>query len=160
MHQPARYTHGGLIFEPRLKSNRIRRTAFPSTLTPVLQERRRRQLEWRLAAGPAWHDLGLVFTRRDGWPIRHDTTLNHLRAALNRAGLPPMRFHDLRHSAASLLIALGTPPKEVSQILGPSTIGITMDLYCHMFPGAEKPAADRVDAALFQRQQDNQKDTR
>lgn len=158
--QTAWYAAGGPVFEERPKSHKMRRVSFPSPMTAILREHRRRQVEQRMAAGPLWHDHGLVFTSRDGRPIRHDTTINRLRAALARAGLPPIRFHDLRHSTASMLIALGTPLKEVSEILGHSTITITANLYGHMLPGAEQRAADRMEAALFPSSKDGGKNAR
>lgn len=60
-----------------------------------------------------------------------------------------MRFHDLRHSAATLLLALGVPLKEVSEILGHSSINITADLYGHVLPDAQKNAALKVETRLF-----------
>jgi integrase len=67
---------------------------------------------------------------------------------LARAGLPRMRFHDLRHTAATLLLGRGINPKIVSEMLGHSRIAITLHLYSHVTPHMQQQAADAMDAAL------------
>ncbi len=67
---------------------------------------------------------------------------------LERAGLPRVRFHDLRHSCASLLLAEGVHPKVVQEMLGHSTISVTMDTYSHTLPSMGAEAAERLDALL------------
>ena len=67
---------------------------------------------------------------------------------LARAGLRPQRFHDLRHGAASLLLAQGVAPRGVMEILGHSQIGITLNLYSHVMPDSLRDAADKMDAVL------------
>jgi integrase len=104
----------------------------------------------RLALGEAWLDRGLVFCNERGDYLND----SHLRRRsflplLERAGLPrTFRFHDLRHSAASLLLGMGTHPKIVSEMLGHSTISITLDLYSHVTPTMGREAAVAIDAAL------------
>jgi integrase len=63
---------------------------------------------------------------------------------LKRAGLPDVRFHDLRHSAATLLLSKGAHPKVVQEILGHSEIGMTMDIYSHVLPTMQREAMDRL----------------
>ncbi len=67
---------------------------------------------------------------------------------LGRAGLPRIRFHDLRHTAATLLLGQGVHPKIVSEMLGHSQIAITLDLYSHVTPTMQRQAADELEAAL------------
>jgi integrase len=67
---------------------------------------------------------------------------------LVRAGLPRIRFHDLRHTCATLLLGRGVHPKVVSEMLGHSTVGITMDTYSHVLPTMQRDAAAAIDAAL------------
>ena len=68
---------------------------------------------------------------------------------LTRAGLPDIRFHDLRHSAATLLLSLGVHPKVVQEVLGHTQISITMDVYSHVLPGMQQDAMRQLDAALL-----------
>ena len=70
------------------------------------------------------------------------------RAVLRRAELPPLRFHELRHTAATLLLGVGIHPKIVSGMLGHSTITITLDLYSYLAPTMQQQAADAVDSLL------------
>jgi integrase len=71
-----------------------------------------------------------------------------LQRRLAAVGLPRMRFHDLRHGAASLLLAQGVAPRVVMEILGHSTIALTMNTYSHVIPELQRDAADRMDALL------------
>ena len=74
--------------------------------------------------------------------------LDQLKALLKKAGLPDIRFHDLRHSAATLLLSVGVHPKVVQEILGHSQISITMDVYSHVLPGMQQDAMSRLNDAL------------
>jgi integrase len=75
-----------------------------------------------------------VFTRGDGEPIRGSRLLDlEFRPVLKRAGLPPIRFHDLRHTAATLLLLANVPAKVVSELLGHSNVGITLNRYSHVY---------------------------
>lgn len=100
----------------------------------------------------AWEDNELIFPAGDGRPVRRERALWILRSILKTSGLPgKIRTHDLRHTAASLMLALGTPLKDVQEMMGHSTGQITIDLYGHMLPGAQRAAAQRMDNALFER---------
>lgn len=68
---------------------------------------------------------------------------------LERAGLPRVRFHDLRHSAATLLLSLGTHPKVVQELLGHSQIGVTMDIYSHSLPNMQQEAMAEMNRLLM-----------
>ena len=70
------------------------------------------------------------------------------RDALKRAGLPPQRFHDLRHACASLLLAQGVQPRLIMETLGHSQIGITMNLYSHVEPALQRSAAEQMNSLL------------
>jgi integrase len=102
---------------------------FDEQTTGVLEAWRERQLFERLEWGAAWQDSGRVFTREDGSPLRPGHVSVHFGGLVHQAGLPPIRFHDLRHGAATMLIAAGQPVKVVSAILGHSTSAFTMDVY-------------------------------
>jgi hypothetical protein len=101
-----------------------------------------------LALGHRLSDDDLVFCDPSGEPLwgRHVTTLQ-LKALLRRAGLPPIRFHDLRHTFATLQLAAGSNPKIVSEVLG-HKIAITLDRYSHALPTMQAEAMGRLDAVL------------
>jgi integrase len=117
-----------IISEPKTTSSR-RILPLPDTLAASLRERRKQQLEERMAAGNKWTDSGLVFTSRLGESIDPRTVKRHLDRILTAAKLRHCRVHDLRHFCASLLLAQGVPLKVVSEILGHTQISITADLY-------------------------------
>jgi integrase len=114
----------------------------------VLREHRRRQAEERLRAGTAWDDTGLVFTRADGSLVKPDWLTRTFAARAEDAGLPKIRFHDLRHSWATIALANNVHPKVVQERLGHSSINVTLDTYSHIVPGMDRDAAERV-AGLF-----------
>lgn len=102
----------------------------------------------RLAA-LTYQGNGLVFARSDGAVIRPQTFSQAFRALIARAGVPIVRLDDLRHTHATLLLKAGVHPKIISQRLGHSNIGITLDLYAHVTPGMDREAAQKFDA-LFE----------
>jgi integrase len=85
-----------------------------------------------------------VFCREDGSPLRPDSLSLHFRAAMPNCSAPTIRFHDLRHTYASLALAAGVQPKVVSDRLGHSTVSLTMNTYSHAIPGVQEDAAARV----------------
>jgi integrase len=87
---------------------------------------------------------GLVFVREDGLPLVPDDVTGSFERHAKAAGLPRIRLHDLRHGAASLMLASGTPAKVVQEQLGHSSITVTMDLYSHLMPGMKKEASERL----------------
>jgi len=97
-----------------------------------------------------------LFTAPRGGPLRHHNFYQRLFCpALPRAGLPEqIRFHDLRHTCAALLIAQGAHPKAIQAHLGHSSIQVTMDRYGHLFPDALEHLADRLDAVRTQARTD------
>ncbi len=96
----------------------------------------------------AWPGDDLVFTLEDGSGLRPDYLSRTFRARAARAGLPVIRFHDLRHTHATLLLAAGVPVKVVSERLGHSTVAFTMDVYQHVLPGQQREAVQALaDAA-------------
>lgn len=109
-----------------------------------------RQAAERLAAGPVWDvALDLVFSNRVGKPMDGIHLLRReFYPLLERAGLPRIRFHDLRHTAAALLLGRGVNPKIVSEMLGHASIAITLDIYSHVLPDMQQQAAREMDAAL------------
>lgn len=94
-------------------------------------------------------DHGMVFTSRTGTPVmRQDLITRSFKPLLKKAGLPDIRFHDLRHTCATLLLVKGVHAKLVQELLGHSTISITLDTYSHVLPGMGDAAAGAMDEAL------------
>jgi integrase len=112
------------------------------------------QLE-RLAAGPAWSEGELVFSDEIGQPIIGINVLrHHFLGILKQAGLPLIRFHDLRHRPATLLLLQGVHPKIVSELLGHASITSTLDLYSHVLPDMQKDATMAMNRLLQPRDDD------
>ncbi len=129
-----------------------RRTLFlPPVVVSALRAHRGRQTLERLAAGPARADLDLVFPSRRGTLADGPNITHRFRRLLMRAGLPPMRFHDLRHACASLLLVQGVHPRVVMETLGHSQISLTMNTYSHVLPALQREAAERMEAILTHR---------
>lgn len=143
-------TAAGLaLMEPKTARSR-RQIEIEPRVVAALRRHRAAQLQERLAAGPAWVDGELVFSTRTGGPIDGRELLRAwFRPLLARARLPRIRFHDLRHSYASIALARGLHPKVVQEAMGHSTIAVTMDLYSHVVPSLQREAAKEMGAALF-----------
>jgi len=136
-----------VFLEP--KSERSRRTiALPAVIVDALKTHRKEQLEERLVAGGEWRDSGLVFTNTRGGALDEWKLGDQLHAMLEAAKLPRVRFHDLRHSCASFLLAQGVGPRAIMEILGHSQISLTLDTYSHLMPGGHEEAADKMDQLL------------
>jgi hypothetical protein len=110
---------------------------------------RARQAHDRLALGPAWQDNDLVFPDPIGGPMEGRFVLRHyFRPLLKKAAVPPIRFHDLRYTTATLMLSQGVHPKVVSEMLGHTTIGITLDINSHVLPEMQREAANTLDQLL------------
>jgi integrase len=140
---------GKKLTEP--KSERSRRTLpLPEFSVKALRSHRGRQRQARLVAGSRWRETGHVFTTSIGTPMDTSRVSKRFRKALKRAGLPHKRFHDLRHTAASLLLAQGVQPRVVMETLGHSQISVTMNTYTHVMPVLLRDAAEKMDAIFAQ----------
>lgn len=147
VHRSLQRINGKLQFVP-VKTDKSRRTvSLPEETVTALRTHRIRQLEERMAA-PDWDEQGLVFCTRTGRPLEKSGVTKRFPALLEKAGLPQMRFHDLRHSCASLLLAQGVPLKVVQEVLGHSSIMITGDIYAHLMPDAKREAATMMGQIL------------
>jgi integrase len=138
----------GMVFvEP--KSSRGRRTvSFPRETLDVLAEHRRDLDRERRQAGKSWHESDLVFPSPLGRP-RDMTYLSFtFHRGLQRARLPRMRIHDLRHTAATHLLNRHVHPKVVQELLGHSTIAITLDTYSHVMPALAKEASAHMSSLV------------
>ena len=143
-------SHGGKLTFGEPKTHRSQRAITLGAATVAgLRSHRIRQAEERLAAGPAWQDYGLVFTTRVGTPVEASNLVNReFKPLLREAGLPTIRFHDLRHSCATYLLSRNKHIKKVQELLGHSQSGITMDTYSHLLPGMQDELAEEMDRLL------------
>ena len=123
----------------------------PDVAIAALKRHRVRQAEERLKAGPLWAEQGLVFTTLVGGPLGARNVIRAFHALLDRAGLRHQRIHDLRHGCASLLAASGADLRQAMEILGHSGIGITANLYTHIYESVKREAMQRVDVLLSAR---------
>ena len=115
----------------------------------ALKQHRLRQLEAKLKAGSLWQEHDYVFCTSVGTHLNPSKDiLDQLKLLLKKAGLPDIRFHDLRHSTATLLLSVGVHPKVVQEILGHSQISMTLDVYSHVFPSMQQEAIGKLDRVL------------
>jgi integrase len=115
----------------------------------ALRSHLKRQLEEIDVAGSLWRENGLIFASEAGHPLDRRYVTNHrFKPLLTRAGLPQIRFHDLRHTCATLLLGRNVNPKIVSEMLGHARIAITLDTYSHVLPNMHNEAAKAIEDAL------------
>ena len=135
---------------------RPRRTGHPGNLSPSCggdySEGKARASPWLPISSDLaglWKEGGLVFTTRVGTPVgRQELVTRSFKPLLRKAGLPDIRFHDLRHTCATLLLSKGVHAKFVQELLGHATISITMDTYSHVLPGMGDATAGAMDETL------------
>ena len=135
------------------KTPKSRRTIpLPEPVAKALKEHRSRQLEERLKVGPAWEGEAwedLVFPDELGRPLSAFHVIRRFRSLLELAGLPRMRYHDLRHGAASLMAAQGVPARVAMELLGHSQIATTMNVYAHVTAQDQREASAKVSEAIW-----------
>ena len=137
------------LMEPKSDSS-CRTITLPAVAVAALHHHRARQEEERSWAGTAWkgNPWGLVFTSTVGTPLFARNVHRQFKTLLQRADLPDLRIHDLRHSASAILIAQGVSPKVISYLLGHSSVSFTLQVYGHLMEETKREAADKMDAAL------------
>ncbi|MFF4831561.1 tyrosine-type recombinase/integrase [Streptomyces sp. NPDC001315] len=143
-----RTNSGGLTALPTKTQSSERRIALPTPCLRSLEQHRDRQRQERKAAGKDWPDSGYVFTRPNGAPIEGATLTRHFTALLHRARLRRIRFHDLRHSAATLLLEQGVELVVIKELLGHAHIGVTATVYAHVRLRLQRDAIDLLGSAL------------
>jgi integrase len=114
----------------------------------ALKQHHLRQVEAKVKAGPAWEEHDYVFCTLTGTHLRPNHVVDEFKKILRRAGLPAIRFHDLRHSTATLLLSLGVHAKVVQEMLGHTQISMTMDIYSHVLPSMQIDAVHRLNDLL------------
>jgi integrase len=140
---------GGLEFgRPKTKASR-RDIELRSEVVEALRLHRKHQLEERMRLGGVPEDRGLVFSSTIGTPIRRQNLHRRsFKPLLEEAGLPDIRFHDLRHTFASIALSKGANINAVSKMLGHSSVRITLDVYGHLMPGMQEAALNTLDGVF------------
>src|SRR3990172_2362492 len=118
----------------------------PQFVIEALKIHKIRQDELRKS--PTWQEKGLVFTTNVGTPISPRNLIRHFKKKIEEAGLPEIRFHDLRHTTASLLLEKNTHPLVVSSLLGHSSVNLTLNVYSHVLPTLQQDAVDKMNEIL------------
>lgn len=133
--------------EPKTKRGK-RSVALDRETVAALMAWKEMQDQERDSWGGAWESTGLVFTRENGALVNPDRLSSWFRAGSERARVPQIRLHDLRHTHASLALQAGIPAKVVSERLGHASVAFTLDVYSHVVPGLQEDAAQRIAALV------------
>jgi len=145
--------NGGIEIDDPKRFDSKRRLEISSEVAAILKEHRKHQAEERIAAASGvWRDEGFVFTTHSGGYLHPNTLYTaYFKPLRERAGVPPIHFHDLRHTYATLALLNGIPVKVVSEVLGHKDIATTLRTYAHVLPGMQAEAARMMDSVLFSR---------
>lgn len=146
-HSLGRVKGKGLVLGPT-KSGKPRTIALPAPLLTDLKAHRKAQAVERLAAVNEWHELDFLFPWPDGRPIDPREDRDHWKALLKKADVPDVRGHSARHTAATMLLAVGVPIEVVKEILGHSSITVTQ-IYQHRVNDLHLDAAQRMASAYW-----------
>jgi len=138
---------GLALLEPKSAAGR-RVVVLGQTMMTVLDEHYNKQDRLRAFAGERWQEHGMIFTSQTGTCLDHRNVYREFKEILRKAGLPDIRFHDLRHTAATLMLQEGIHPKIVQERLGHAQIYMTMDTYSHVLPAMQDKAAKKMDELI------------
>jgi integrase len=130
--------------DPKTRMSK-RKITLPDVVIKALKEHQLRQEQAKQLVSKRWQEHNIVFPNKFGGFHYTNRMLITFHALVAKAGLPRIRFHDLRHSAATILLIKGVHPKVVQELLGHSKISITMDIYSHVLPSMQKDAMDTMD---------------
>ena len=142
-------TKGGPKFSTPKTTKSRRSIKLTAGAVEALRRHHDRQFEESTRLAGLWQDYGLAFATTTGTPLNPShLTSRSFKPLLKRAGLPNIRFHDLRHTCATLLLSKGVHPKFVQELLGHATIAITLDTYSHVLPGMGDQTASAMESVL------------
>jgi integrase len=153
--QMANREHVYVEAEPKTAKSR-RSIAIAPFALEVLKQHYEQQLEAKMKAGTSWQWHDYVFCTSVGTHLGPNHVVEEFKKLLTQAGLPNIRFHDLRHSAASLLLTVGVHPKIVQEVLGHTQISMTMDIYSHVLPGMQQDAMGKLHDTLKRKDDDDE----
>jgi len=147
--QLQRLSGQGMVFsEPKSASGRRVIALGSATIEKLREHYKHQQLE-RLAAGERWIENDLIFPTIIGTPNEGSNLIRNFKSLLRASNLPIIRFHDLRHTAATLMLQQGIHPKVVQERLGHSQISLTLDTYSHVLPNMQEEAAEKIDELII-----------
>jgi integrase len=142
-------TKDGSVFTIPKTAKSRRTVRLTNGAVEALKRHSERQAQEMVKMDTLYEDQGLVFTSEVGTPLnRQNVTQRSFKPLLHHAGLPEIRFHDLRHTCATLLLGKGVHPKFVQELLGHATVAITLDTYSHVLPGMGDQTADAMNSML------------
>jgi len=128
------------------KNGKERTIVLAKQVIQILRQVRSRQMEWKLRCGEIWNnDMNLVFTNSIGQHLNDRTVYRQIKMAVARIGRPEVRFHDLRHTYATLALQNGDDIKTLSANLGHATTSFTMDVYGHVSQTMQEMSASRME---------------
>ncbi len=141
---------GKMMYMP-LKNGKERTITLTTSALNVLKEAKRRQSEMRLRAGSSWeNEHNMISTRENGRFVRFKTLYIHFKAIVKKMGRPEVRFHDIRHTFATLSLQSHVDPKTLSEALGHATVAFTLDVYGHCNEDMKQQAADKLEQLICQ----------
>ncbi len=146
--------YGYVENEPKTQAGK-RTIDLPAFFLEMLKQHRVKQSKQRLKVGEAWENRDLVFADLAGGYLNPIHVLRMFKKILQQAGLPHMHFHDLRHSAATILISMGIHPKVIQELLGHSDISITLGIYGHLFPSMQQDVVERWQDMFGEKNEDD-----
>lgn len=146
--QTLQRVNGELVTTATKTQRSTRQVALPAECVTALRARRAQQRADRLTAGARWKDTGLIFTTRTGTPVDPRNLNRSFTLLCKKAGIRTVRVHDLRHTCASLLHEQGADPRTIMEILGHSSIAVTMNVYTFVRLDSQRAAFGRVGDAL------------
>lgn len=147
-HTLKRPSGGGWYLDVPKTPAAVRSLPLTDRIVTALRQRRIRQAEDRLSAGPMWVEEGFVFTSSIGTPLNKRNVLRWWHDATERSGIGRRRFHASRHTAATLMLEAGVPLEVISRMLGHSSLAVTADVYARVKPQATRSAADSLGRVL------------